>query len=248
MSTITLTFSECVENSTGMEHIGDTCDSGFNENDIYKAIDYCKKHKIEYALYDLSNLALPNWDVDDECCLLLIMKNFVDYEKSRQMFDMLSQLNWDSKYFDVRRNKVLNKHARHNLCFANYYSEPNYENRMGRVYDMGDLPELFMLKEKIKDMTDLDLFCEGNYYYDLRKCGIGWHGDGERKKNVGVRFGDTLDLHFRWYYMNQIVSDIFTVTLNSGDAYIMGDKTIGNDWKRRNIHTLRHACGKQSGI
>jgi hypothetical protein len=247
MSTITLTFSECVENSTGMEHIGDTSDSGFKKNDIYKAINYCKTHNIKHNLYDLSKLIPPGL-VDNECCLFLVMKQFINHEKSKQMFDMLSQLNWDSKYFDVRRNKVLNKHARHNLCFANYNSEPDYENRMGRVYNMSNIPDLFVLKEQIKDMINLDLFCEGNYYYDLRKCGIGWHGDGERKKNVGVRFGDTLDLHFRWYYMNQIVSNTLTVTLNSGDAYIMGDKTIGNDWKKRNIYTLRHACGKQSGI
>lgn len=247
MSTITLTFSECVENSTGMEHIGDTSNMGFKKNDIYKAINYCKTHNIEYTLYDLSKI-IPPGAINGDCCLFLVMKQFINNEKSKQMFDMLSQLNWDSKYFDVRRNKVLNKHARHNLCFANYNSEPDYENRMGRVYNMGDIPELFELKEQIKDMIGLDFFCEGNYYYDLRKCGIGWHGDGERKKNVGVRFGDTLDLHFRWYYMNQIVSDILTVTLNSGDAYIMGDKTIGNDWKKRTIYTLRHACGKQSGI
>ena len=34
-----------------------------------------------------------------------------------------------------------------------------------------------------------NLRCEGNNYYDIKsgKCGIGWHGDKERSKVVGVR-------------------------------------------------------------
>jgi len=32
-----------------------------------------------------------------------------------------------------------------------------------------------------------ELQAEGNYYYDVNKCGIGFHGDAERKKVVAVR-------------------------------------------------------------
>ena len=33
------------------------------------------------------------------------------------------------------------------------------------------------------------------------------------------------------------------ITLNHGDIYIMSEKSVGNDWKRRKIPTLRHAAG-----
>jgi hypothetical protein len=38
----------------------------------------------------------------------------------------LRMFEWDSKYFDTRRQKVLNKHARHNVCFNDNYQEPDY--------------------------------------------------------------------------------------------------------------------------
>jgi len=31
--------------------------------------------------------------------------------------------------------------------------------------------------------------------------------------------------------------------LNDGDMYIMSDKAVGFDWKKRNTKTLRHAAG-----
>jgi hypothetical protein len=31
--------------------------------------------------------------------------------------------------------------------------------------------------------------------------------------------------------------------LNHGDIYIMSDKAVGYDWKKRKIPTLRHAAG-----
>ena len=34
-----------------------------------------------------------------------------------------------------------------------------------------------------------NMVAEGNYYYDLKKCGIGFHGDAERKKVVAIRVG-----------------------------------------------------------
>ena len=39
----------------------------------------------------------------------------------------MESFKWDDKYWDKRRKKVLNKHARENVCFDDYSSEPNYE-------------------------------------------------------------------------------------------------------------------------
>jgi hypothetical protein len=43
-----------------------------------------------------------------------------------------------------------------------------------------------------------DLACEGNYYYDISTCGIGFHGDAERRRVVAVRLGATIPLHYQW--------------------------------------------------
>lgn len=31
---------------------------------------------------------------------------------------------------------------------------------------------------------------EGNYYYDINKTGIGFHGDSERKKVIAISLSD----------------------------------------------------------
>jgi hypothetical protein len=31
--------------------------------------------------------------------------------------------------------------------------------------------------------------------------------------------------------------------MNPGDVYIMSEKTVGTDWKKKTIPTLRHATG-----
>lgn len=33
------------------------------------------------------------------------------------------------------------------------------------------------------------------------------------------------------------------VILNNGDIYIMSEKAVGTDWKKKNTLTLRHAAG-----
>lgn len=90
-----------------------------------------------------------------------------------------------------------------------------------------------------------DLVCEGNYYYDVKKCGIGFHGDAERRKVIGVRLGESIPLHFQWFYKNKVVGKRMEFALNDGDMYIMSDKAVGFDWKNYNILTLRHAAGCQ---
>jgi hypothetical protein len=34
-----------------------------------------------------------------------------------------------------------------------------------------------------------------------------------------------------------------TIKLNDGDMYIMSEKAVGTDWKKKNICTLRHSAG-----
>ena len=94
--------------------------------------------------------------------------------------------------------------------------------------------------EKAKEMA-----CEGNYYYDVSKCGIGFHGDGERKRVVGLRLGASIPLHYQWFTRSAPIGNRCELMLNHGDLYIMSEKAVGTDWMSSSKITLRHAAGSK---
>ena len=160
------------------------------------------------------------------------------------LFEEQAKLNVDKKAYMYGR--VVNKHARWNLCFDEEGQEPDYEHGKGRIVAYKDLPVTKCLKEALPRYFGekaVELKCEGNYYYDIAKCGIGFHGDSERRKVVGVRLGASMDLHFQWYLEGEPAGERIKLPLNGGDIYLMSEKAVGTDWKRKKIYTLRHATG-----
>jgi len=144
------------------------------------------------------------------------------------------------------RGKVVNKHARWNLCFDDVGQAADFENGKGTIVPWKDIPYTQCLREKIHEWTgDTDLKGESNIYYDTSKCGIGYHGDGERKKVFAARFGETekVPLYFQWFQNSKPVGSRMHVPLANGDMYAMSEKAVGFDWLKKNIPTLRHAAG-----
>lgn len=146
--------------------------------------------------------------------------------------------------------RVVDKHARYNLCFGKESQKPDYENGKGTIVKFEDVPILNYIRLKFKEIIPNiegmnDLVAEGNYYYDVSKCGIGFHGDAERRKVIGVRLGASIPLHYQWYKMNRTQGSRERLILNHGDIYIMSEKATGFDWKRKKVFTLRHAAGAQ---
>ena len=90
-----------------------------------------------------------------------------------------------------------------------------------------------------------EMACEGNYYYDVSKCRIGFHGDGERKRVVGLRLGASIPLHYQWFQKSRPVGERSIIMLNHGDLYVMSEKAVGTDWLYKNTLTLRHAAGSK---
>lgn len=243
-SCITLTFCECSENHVGMEKNGKLASQGYCSETLDKVIQYLENdpdfdninHIERYNLLD--NLGKTYIGKTPE---LLVIRNLITNHQS--LYQDLINIEWDRKYFDTRRQKVLNKRARANLCFANEPQEADYENKKGTKVSYDSIPNLLQLKNNIENMVgDKMLECEGNLYDNISKNGIGWHGDSERKKVIGVRLGSSAPLKFRWYKNGEIIGTTLNLTLNSGDVYIMTEKTTGNDWKKRNIYTLRHSA------
>lgn len=231
-STITLTFGDVAENHPGMEKIGKFAEKGFTLSDLYSIIP-------EFPGKDAK---VHEMVLGGTTAGILIVKNGASALcNTRELHLEQARLEKDKKAFMYGR--VVNKLARHNLCFADFSREPDYEKKKGRVYSFESLPELNKLRGEIHRITGKCLNAEGNYYYDIEKCGIGFHGDAERKMVVAVRLGDPMPIVFRWYKDNKQVGKEYTFELGNGDLYIMSEKATGFDWKRKSIFTLRHAAG-----
>lgn len=226
-SLITITFCERAENHVGMQVIG-TAETVTTSPFTYDKLISLSKEIKNSELIDLS------LGTDKAC--VLVVRNYVD--EHEDLFESLSALEWDKKAF--MRGRVVNKIARYNLCFADFEQEPDYGNKKGSVVNFSTLPRLQTLRAELEKLSGFGLVAEGNLYYNTSKCYIGYHGDAERHTVIGVRLGCTQNLKYQWYQNSQKIGDEYTITLHSGDVYIMSDKAVGSDWKKRKIATLRH--------
>ena len=102
-----------------------------------------------------------------------------------------------------------------------------------------------IVKTIAKWTEDELLNAEANYYHTLSQCGIGYHGDGERRKVFTVRIGasERMPLYYQWYQRSQPVGERIEVVLQEGDMYVMSEKAVGFDWLKKIVPTLRHASG-----
>lgn len=252
MDTITITFCDRAENHVGMQQLGEIANSGFTLQDLKKCRKWFKNKGITADIYDLGwQLQDLNLNPDKNAYILIVRNgiNAVIGENSHNLHDQLINLDWDTKAFMYGR--VVNKKARYNLCFTDNTQEPNYQNGKGRVVSFSQIPLLQSFREKIPQFIGSqynNLVAEGNYYYDSSKCGIGYHGDSERRLVIGVRLGNTMPLSYQWYLNNEKVGEKMIFKIKNGDIYIMSDKAVGYDWKRKTILTLRHAAGSSKYI
>ena len=140
-SCITLTFCECSENHVGMEKNGTLALQGYSSEDLDKVINYLQNEtnfddNIErYNLVDYLGKTYTGEKPE-----LLLIRNLVSEHQS--LYQDLINITWDRKYFDTRRQKVLNKRARANLCFAEESQEANYENKKGTKIAYDSIPNL----------------------------------------------------------------------------------------------------------
>lgn len=250
-SVITLTFGDQAENHVGMEQLGKMVDigQGFNRNDLEQIRDKMQSIGASVELYDLND----NDDNENkEQASLLVIRNGVNAilhdlgieEKHIDMFHEQSSLNVDKKAFMYGR--VVNKNARWNLCFDEKSHDPDYQNGKGRIIAFDDVPITNAVMNSFPTYFGdkaRDLKGEGNYYFDTQKCGIGFHGDSERRKVIAIRLGSSLDMHYQWFKDGKPSGKRIIIPLHGGDIYIMSEKAVGTDWKRKKIYTLRHATG-----
>lgn len=239
----TLTFGDRCENHAGMQRLGKEADTGFTLTDLQQAKTWFEERGIECSLLFL-NEHLPEGENADDAWFLVARVGVRTICSPADLFQEQEVLEKDKKA--LMRGRVVNKKARHNLCFAEEAQEAEYEKGKGTIVAFDSVPLLKKVRETLPEIMGekaRNLYIEGNYYYDLNKCYINFHGDSERRRVVGVRIGADFPLHFMWFKEGEQISKRMEILLSHGDIYIMSEKTVGKDWKRRKITTLRHAAG-----
>ena len=249
-STVTITLGDVAENNPHNQQLGEMANEGFTPDDLrsYKDMSEGAGYVAEYINL---NSYLPEGVIAEEAAVLIIRNGAQMFLQdvgwtADHLFAEQSGLVPDTKYYDVRRGKVLNKQARHNLCFDDQGQVADYESGKGTVVAFRDVPVLEKFRANLGYCLGPkaeNLKAEGNYYYDIKKCGIGFHGDAERKKVIAVRLNHTIPLHYQWFHRYKPIGRRVELSINHGDVYIMSEKATGYDWQRSSLITLRHAAG-----
>lgn len=251
---ITLTFGEVAENHTGMQMIGEKSDQGLHIEDLIQIEKMFNETGYTTELIDLVEHLPKQYHstkgMND--ARVLVVRGGLQFFLSEgvtvnDFYNEQLSLDPDTKFWDRRSKSVKNKRARYNLCFDVDGQNANYETGKGTIVALGDVPLLKYAWEKLNDMVTTmgypELKVEGNYYYNPDKCGIGYHGDTERRMVIAFRIGADIPLTYRWYYQSKQVSETIRLNLHHGDIYFMSDKATGFDWRFRSHITLRHAAG-----
>ena len=178
----TITYGDVAENHAKMQKIGELHANGYS---IEKLLEIEEKVKSEGLITEMINL---NEEIDEsfEQARVLVIRGAVQHifgELELDTKDLMEENdNLTMDKHALMRGRVVNKHARWNLCFADEDQEPNYEDGKGRIVSWKHIPMMSRIREVISEWTDdVLLNAEANYYYDISKCGIGFHGDGERR-------------------------------------------------------------------
>lgn len=262
---ITVTFGDVAENHARMQKIGELANSGFSRADLETAKERFVAAGFATEMHDLAPAlpgdlreTLPPDAVAD--AVVLVVREFLVRSsgggtKEASLADKLTSellhLEWDTKAFMYGR--VVNKRARHNLCFSDISQDPDYTEGKGRVVAFAALTTLNRVREELPDYLGPKaekLEAEGNLYYDPARCGIGFHGDAERRRVVALRLGTPIPFRYQWHHRCKKVGSPIDITLQAGDLYVMGDKAVGSDWMKSAEPTLRHAagCAKYTGV
>lgn len=187
---VTITYGDVAENNVGMQKIGTEAKSGFSFQDLQQIQKYFEDRKCVTELHYLDELLVEwsqkgeNSQIEHEDAYFLVVRggaNILLEDLGKNADDMLKEqlaLKWDTKA--KMKGKVVNKIARHNLCYADKGQDADFENGKGTIIPFSDLPCLNFIRGKLYEAAGekaKNLVAEGNLYYDSNACGIHGHGD-----------------------------------------------------------------------
>ena len=248
--TWSLTVGNGGENHTGVEFLGK----------LRKAGEGWDLDRLLYAKGILENVfgkTVNLYNLNKEClegvnipgnhpkdAYLMVVRDFLTPEVHEAFKAEMKSYEWDRKYWDTRRSKVLNKLARANVCYGKKGRKANYEARQGTIIGYDESPLVGNLLQVVEIlMKDKDLIVEGNQYDDVAKNGIGPHGDTERVCVACLRVGASMPMKFGMFWDCKVRGKPFETIINGGDLYFMSEKAVGAEWKCRSKWIWRHCAG-----
>ena len=249
--TWSLTVGNGGENHTGMEFLGNLRKKGQGW-DVDRLL-YAKD--ILESIFD-KNVELFN--LNEEClqgvnipkgskpkdAYLMVVRNFLSENVHKNMIKELGSYKWDRKYWDTRRQKVLNKLARANVCYGKEGRAANYAEGKGTIIGFDQSPLVGNLLKVVEIlMQDNGLIVEGNQYDNVSKNGIGPHGDTERVCVSCLRVGESMPMKFGMFWNCKLRGKPFETVINGGDLYFMSEEAVGAEWKSRSKWIWRHCAG-----
>lgn len=221
---------------------GVMADKGFSAAHLREVRDFMTQAQAE--IFELNPL-LPEGTDGADACVLVLRTNAVYCAK--EALKEVGALQFDT--FSASRGRVVNAHSRHMVFLGSNGSRvPDPTTGLHTVKDYSEVQSLKSARDyvtKILGTKDCVSGCVLKYP-DIDKCGIGWHGDGERRQTIIYRLGESSSarpLCFQWYLRGEPIGEPIAITLNHGDMAIASEKAVGTDWKTRNVPTLRHATG-----
>ena len=216
----TVTFGDRAENEYGMQMIGTPAANGLSVAHLETiASEFGDAAKI----IDLTQL-LGGASVAAPKAAVLVVKNGVSLLLGGGQ-DVLSELRAMPKYnTSLSYGRVVNKHARHNNCVGDFNQTPNIAAGRGTVVNFQDYPHTDRLRKELGHLMNAPtpLVGELNHYFNANTCGIGWHGDAERKLVAGARFGpgaNGMPLKLQWFHKGVPVGAEVRIELNDADIY-----------------------------
>jgi hypothetical protein len=249
----TVTFGDRAENETGMQIIGTLAANGMSVAHMRNCQAQFTDDGTPCKIIDLRQLLRDSGESVPEAAVLVVRGGvnalLKDPEAETKMLKELQSMPKDKQTLSYGR--VVNKHARHNNTMGDFTQAPDIPNGKGTVVDFKDFPVTDKLRHILTRLTGAPTLLTGelNHYFNADKCGIGFHGDAERKLVVGVRFGSGaagMPLKYQWYKNGDPIGYEGRIELFPGDVYFMSEKAVGFDFKRTSILTLRHAAGKET--
>ena len=158
---VTYTWCECGENHHGNQQIGQIADSGqgFMRADLIAAKTFAEEnYNCDTEMFNLKDglindagepLIIKNKKdeiVNVNSAHFLLIRGFIPAILNKYGFSMNDLMKevmgqkWDNKYWDTRRQKVLNKHARENNVVSEMDQEANYEEGKGTIHAFKNIP------------------------------------------------------------------------------------------------------------
>ena len=249
--TWSLTVGNGGENHTGMEFLGNLRKKGQGwdlDRLLYAkgVMESIFDKKVE--LFNLNEECLQGVNIPKgskpKDAYLMVVRNFLSENVHKNMIKELGSYEWDRKYWDTRRQKVLNKLARANVCYGKEGRAANYAEGKGTIVGFDKSPLVGNLLKVVEIlMQDKDLIVEGNQYDNVSKNGIGPHGDTERVCVSCLRVGGSMPMKFGMFWNCKLRGKPFETVINGGDLYFMSEEAVGAEWKSRSKWIWRHCAG-----